>query len=231
MVLRQTAVLHHLKKTIVIALNILILIGCQSKTKKELIIDDKSIPTKNRTETKVFGDSLKVIYEYRGDTIIQNRIDLKGTSDDNFDSSFTVISIWSTRATSVLICSDEIKLTLDGIDFKYCYADIFNKIDNDIKKAKQNDEPWKVDGLSETRNEFLNYQRDGKEDLNKIKEYFLFALLREIDFSAYDNQTKSKVQKVRIEKYETDFSGGRNYYLLSKADDTIARFNRTEWMR
>ncbi len=216
-----------MKKTFVITLNILILLGCQSKTKKELITD----VTKNRTETKIFGDSLKIVYEYRGDTIIQNRIDLKGTSDDNFDSSFTVVSVWTTRRTSDLKCSDEIILNIDGIDFKYCYADIFNKIDNDIKKAKQDDEPWKVDGLIETWNKFLNYQRDGKEDLNEIKEYFLFALLREIDFSAYDNQTKTKVQKVRIEKYETNFSGGRNYYLMNISNDTITRFGRTEWMR
>ena len=99
-------VLHHLKKIVVIALNILILIGCQSKSKRELIIDKKSIVKDNRTETKIFGDSLKVISEYRGDTIIQERINLKETSDNNFDSSYTTISVLSTRATSRLECSD-----------------------------------------------------------------------------------------------------------------------------
>src|SRR5690606_2328320 len=128
-------VLHHLKNTIVIALTILILIGCQSKTKKELIIDEKPIVNENRTETKFFGDSLKVISEYRGDTIIQKRIDLKGTSDDNFDSSFTTTSVWSTRATSILKCADEIMLTVDVINFKFSYEDIFNKIDENIEKV------------------------------------------------------------------------------------------------
>ncbi len=224
-------VLHHLKKIIVIALNILILIGCQSKSKKELVIEEKPFTPKNRIETKIFGDSLKVISEYRGDTIIQKRIDLKGTSDDNFDSSFTTTSVWSTKVTSLLKCEEKITLTVDEIDFKFCYADIFNKIDENIKKAKKNDEPWKVDGLNETRNKFVNYKRNGQEDLSRIKEYFLFALLREIDFSAYDNQTKSTVKKVRIGKYETEFSGGRIYYLLTKMNDTIAKFNRNEWIR
>ena len=224
-------VLHHLKKTFIIALNILILIGCQSKTKKELTTDRKTIPTKNRIETKVFGDSLKVVYEYRGDTIIQNRIDLKGTSDDSFDSTFIVISVWSTRTTSDLKCLEELKLIVDGIELKFCYADIFNKIDADIKKAEETGEPWKVDSLNKTKTKLLNYKHNGKEDLKEIKEYFQFSLLREIDFSAYDNQTNSMVQKVRIEKYETSFSGGRNYYFLNNANDTIARFDRTEWMR
>lgn len=81
-----------MKKIVVIALNILILIGCHSKSKRELIIDKKPIVKEYRTETKFFGDSLKVISEYRGDTIIQERIDLK-TSDNNFDSSYTTISV------------------------------------------------------------------------------------------------------------------------------------------
>ncbi|WP_271394160.1 hypothetical protein, partial [Aequorivita sinensis] len=223
-------VLHHLKKIVVIALNILILIGCHSKSKRELIIDKKPIVKEYRTETKFFGDSLKVISEYRGDTIIQERIDLK-TSDNNFDSSYTTISVWSTRATSRLDCSDKITLTIDGIDFKFCYEDIFQKIDNTIKKAKEEDEPQKVDRLIETKNKFLNYKRNDQEDLSRIKEFFLFELLREIDFSAYDNQTKATVQKVRIVKYDTNFAGGRTYYLITKTNDTIARFDRTEYIR
>ncbi len=220
-----------MKKIVVIALNILILIGCQSKSKRELIIDKKSIVKDNRTETKIFGDSLKVISEYRGDTIIQERINLKETSDNNFDSSYTTISVLSTRATSRLECSDKITLTIDGIVFKFCYRHIFKKIDNTIKKAKEEDEPQKVDRLIETKNKFLNYKRNDNEDLSRIKEFFLFELLREIDFSAYDNQTKATVQKVRIVKYDTNFAGGRTYYLITKTNDTIARFDRTEYIR
>jgi len=222
-----------MKKAFVIALNILILIGCQPKNKKELKTDEKIIIKKNRTETKFFGDSLKVVYQYLGDTIIQNRIDLKGRSDDNFDSSFRVVSVWSTRLTSVLKCSEVLELTLNGIDFRYCYTEVFNKIDRDIKKAKEEEEEefWNADRLNKTKKVLLKYKSNGQGDLSIIKKYFLFTLLREIEFNAYDNQTKSKVQKIRIEKYETSFSGGRNYYLINKTNDTIAIFYRNEWMK
>ena len=187
--------------------------------------------TKNRTETKFFGDSLKIIYQYKGDTIIQERIDLKGTSDDNFDSSFRVISVFSTKNISILKCSEILKLTINNIDFSYCYSEIFSSIERDIKKAKKNGEPWIVDGLYKVKKELLKYKTDGQGDLNDLKEYFLFELLRKIEFSAYDNKTKSKVQKIRIEKYETSFSGGRNYYLMNKENDTVAKYSRNEWIR
>lgn len=196
-----------------------------------MITDEKPIVEENRTETKFFGDSLKVISQYRGDTIIQERIDLKDTSNSNFDSSYTTISVWSTRTTSDLKCFDKITLTIDRIDFKFCYGDIFKKIDNNIKKAKEEDLPQRVDRLIETRNKFLDYKQNEQEDLSEIKEFFLFKLLREIDFSAYNNQTKATVQKIRIVKYDTKFAGGRTYYLITKTNDTIARFDRNEYIR
>jgi hypothetical protein len=220
-----------LKKIIAIALNFLILIGCQTKIKKELTTDEVQTQQKEiRKETKVFGDSLKIEYEYRGDTVVQKRIDLKGTSDDNFDSSFTVVSIWSTKTTSKLNCDDELILTVDKVDFKYCYEDVFDKIEQDIIRAKEKDEPWQIDGLKKTKAKLVGNKKGKEVDLRWIKEYYIFDLLREIDFDVYDNRKKEKIDKVRVEKYETNFSGGRNYYFLNKKNDTIARFDITEWI-
>jgi len=220
-----------LRKTFNIALSILILVSCQTKSKKELIIEDTPVPTENRKESKTFGDSLRIEYEYRGDTIIQNQIDLKGTSDDNFDSSFTVISVWSTKETSDLKCEDRLKLTRNGVDFIYCYDEILEKIERDILKAKKENESWKVQRINELKTKLSKYKNGKKTDLQWIKEYYIFDLLREIDLEIYDNQTESEVKIVRIEEYETDFSGGRNYYFLTKTNDTIARFDVLDWIR
>jgi uncharacterized lipoprotein YehR (DUF1307 family) len=55
-----------------------ILISCQSKMTSEKNIEFVFPNKKYGTETKIFGDSLKIIYEYKGDTVLQKRIDLKG---------------------------------------------------------------------------------------------------------------------------------------------------------
>ena len=206
----------------------LLAIGCQSKGKSEKPTQSGQIEDKYRTETKVFGDSLKIIYEYRGDTVIQKRFDLKGTADDNFDSSFNVISVWSTRMASELDCNQIFKLEQDGVKFNFCINDIISKIENDI--IKYSDKPWKIDRLKTLKKELLDI-RDGKlEKLSQRTYYLTFDLIREINFSAYDSESKTNVDKVRVEKYETNFSGGRNYYLINKQNDTIARFDVNEWM-
>lgn len=220
-----------MKKTITILLTLLILLGCQTKTKKELTTHEVSAHQNEiQKRTKVFGDSLKIEYQYRGDTVIQKQIDLKGTSDDNFDSSFTIVSVWSTKTTSELNCNDEFKLTVDNVDFKYCYEDVFDKIEQDIIRAKEKKEPWQVEGLKKTKEKLVNYKKGKEVDMGWIGRYYIFDLLREIDFDIYDNQKKSQIEKVRVEKYETDFSGGRNYYFLNKKNDTIVRFDVNEWI-
>ena len=206
----------------------LITISCQSKGKSEKPIQSEQVEDKYRTETKVFGDSLKIIYEYRGDTVIQKRIDLKGTSDDNFDNSFNVISVWSTRMASELNCNQIFKLEQEGVEFNFCINDIISKIENDI--IKYSDKPWKIDRLKNLKKELVDI-KDGKlEKLSQRTYYLTFDLIREINFSAYDIESKTNVDKVRVEKYETNFSGGRNYYLINKENDTIARFDVNEWM-
>ena len=183
-----------------------------------------------RKETKVFGDSLKIDYEYRGDTVIQKRIDLKGVLNDNFDNSFTVVSVFSRKEKSKLLCSDKFKITIDNIDFQYCYEEIFSKLESDVIKYKESDEPWKLEGLNETKRKIIEYKNGGKPDLRWIKRNYIFNLIRELDFEIYDNRNNSEVKSIIIEKYETDFSGGHQYYFLNKDNDTIAKYNIRDWI-
>ena len=217
-------------KNYLLILLTIISLGCQSKEKLENVSEGVLIQKElYRTETKVFGDSLKVIYEYRGDTVYQKRIDLKGTSDDNFDSSFDVMIVWSTLRTSELQCDQILKLDQDNVEFNFCLNDVITKIENDIIKYSNN--PWKIMDLERLKTELYDFKRGHLEKLDQINYYLNFDLVNEIAFSAYDSETETNVEKVRIEKYETSFSGGRNYYLINNQNDTIARFDVNEWMR
>ena len=91
--------LKRLKKIFIISAFICFLIGCASESKREVQEALKPFVVKDKKESRTYGDTLKIMYEYRGDTVIQNIIDLNGITDDNFDSSFTAISIWSTKKT------------------------------------------------------------------------------------------------------------------------------------
>ena len=207
---------------------ILSLLGCQSKSKIDLPSESKKTNSINREETKVFGDSLKIVYEYRGDTVIQTRIDLKGTSDDGFDDSFTIYSIWSTKNATKLNCEQKLTLVQDKIVFKFCLNDVLKKVEMDIENSKE--KPWNLDGLNKIERELIQIKKGEIDRLSVKTYYFTFDLLRNINFSIYEIETKSNIEKVRIERYKTNFSGGRNYYLIDKKNDTIARFDVNEWI-
>ncbi|WP_430467932.1 hypothetical protein [Winogradskyella ouciana] len=215
-------------KNFLLILVLLIIFSCQSKTNSENNIETVFPDKKYGTETKVFGDSLKIIYEYKGDTVIQKRIDLKGTSDDNFDSSFNIVSIWSTQKVSKLDCTKYLKLNHDEVNFNFCLNDVISKVDNDI--LKYSDKTWKIENLEKLKKDLLNIKNGNSEKLTERTYYLIFDLIREINFSAFDNKTKSDIEKIRIEEYETNFSGGNNYYLINKKKDTIARFTVNHWI-
>jgi hypothetical protein len=200
------------------------LIGCQLKTDKQPDEEDAVL----KKETQIFGDTLKVVYEYHGDTVIQHRIDLKGITDDGFDNSFTVKSVWTTKNATDLTCSKKLKIKQDGVEFYFCLDMAIQKVTTDINTS---DEPGLIDRLTKSKTELINIENGKADSLSTETYYLTFDLMRTIDFSIVDNKTKSKVKKVMIEQYETDFSGGRNYYLIGDKKDTLARFDVNEWMR
>ncbi len=201
------------------------LIGCQDKHSKSDLDEETTV---SRKETQVFGDTLKVVYEYHGDTVIQHRIDLKGITDDGFDNSFTVKSVWSTKNTADLTCSKKLKINQGGVEFYFCLNDAIQKVTTDINTS---DEPGLIDRLTESKAELMDIENGKIDSLTTETYYLTFDLLRTIDFSIVDIKTKSKIKKVRIELYETEFSGGRNYYLIGDKKDTLASFDVNEWMR
>jgi|GEM_PF-5092764 len=213
---------------LIIVFFIIALFGCQSKNDK---IQETSqiVDTIVRRDTVTYGDSLRIIYKYIGDTVFQKRIDLKGVEDDGFDNSFSVKSIWSTMYPTELDCTRKLKLSVDSIEFEFCIQDALKYTVGEIIKAVN--KPWISSDLEKTIQELIAF-KNYKIDSLTIDTYRLtFEFLRNIDCSIYDYETNLKVDKIRIEKYETEFSGGYNYFLISNEKDTIARFHINEWMR
>lgn len=204
-------------------------IGCRSESKDDSQFKKREIDTTVRVETKIFGDSLKIVYKYCGDTVIQHRIDLKGTSDDDFDNSFTVKSVWSTKYGTDLKCSQKLQLYHGGYNFTYCLNSVIQKIESDIENSKE--KPWAMEGLHELKNELMEIKSEQADSLSMVSYYLIFDLLRNVDFSIYETETKNNIEKVLIEQYITDFSGGRNYHLIDRKNDTVALFQINEWMR
>lgn len=222
-------------KILIKILIILIFVSCKNKEEEseKLQRDSKKVEKINRTETKVYGDSLKIIYKYSGDTIFQEHIDLKGTSDDNYDSSLNMTTVWSTRKIKELHCSQKLSLPQKNMIFTYCVSNVIKKIENDIKNSK--DEPWKLDRLEKLKNELVQIEKGTRDSLSLKSFHLNFLLLKNVELSAYDKTSKRQADKIKIGKYLVKFSsgnssGGTHYYFLTKENDTIGDFRIREWI-
>lgn len=194
----------------------------------------------NVSKVKVFGDSLRIEYEVYGDSIIQHRIDLKGTEDDGFDNSYTVTSIWKDRISGLENCDSELKVIWDSLEFRFSTNEVIEHYNNLIKQAG----PWrgettdtlnyfnqKIFGLQKLKNEIEKNKKKKTLELQIIPMYFPFELSEKLQFKVIDLRTNETISKIIREKYNTEFSGGRNYYLVNTKNDTIGRVHKNDYMK
>ena len=195
------------------------LFSCKSKNEKLV----------RRTETKLFGDSLKIDYTYIGDTIYQKRTDLKGKKDDGFDNSFEVKSVWSTKETSDLNCEQKVKISNRYIDYIFCLDDVLKQTQKELNNRTEI--KWSKDSILKLQKELLQIERAERDTLSSDNFFMIYNFVRNLDFIIFDQVSNSKVQKVRIENYKTKFAGGHIYYLINKQQDTLASYNLLDWSK
>lgn len=222
-----------------------IMISCTSESQSEGKIENTKEEFKqtnhfeNISKVEVFGDSLRIEYEVYGDSIIQHRIDLKGTEGDGFDDSYTITSVWSDRISDLESCNSELKIIWDSLDFRFCTKEVIEHYNNLIEQA----EPWKgepTDTLNFFNQEILRLQ-ELKNQIEKKKKkiiqletmpiYLPFELSEKLQFKAIDLRTNDTISKIIREKYTTEFSGGRNFYLVNQKNDTIGRVHKNDYMK
>ena len=130
-----------------------------------------------------------------------------------------------TKWNSELNCSEKIIIHQNEIKYSFCSHDIIDFLDTQIEKSK-NDVY------------FIRYLKQKENLLNKIKEresifycdYLLYDLLMNIPYKAYDKYSKVEVSKIILSDYYSGWSGGSEYFLLNKRNDTIAYNGFQRWV-
>ena len=191
------------------------------KTKNEEIV--------RRTETKLFGDSLKIEYTYIGDTVFQKRTDLKGNGHDGLDNSFDVRSIWKTLKAADLNCDNKIKISKRQLDYIFCLDDLITNTQKQIKNRTEI--KWNNDSILKFQMELLQIKKGERDTVSGNNFFMIYHFIRNLDFIVFDQNSQTKVSKIRMENYETRFSGGHIYYLINKEKDTVAKYNLSDWMK
>lgn len=185
--------------------------------------NSKNSATQKRTEIKHFGDSLKIEYVYSEDTVFQNRTYSKGDKVTHFK----VKSIWSTLLSENLDCERKIKFVKNNINYTFCFKDVLSQTKKQLKN--QTEPKWHIDDVGFLKEELTLIQKGEMDTVSNTNYYMLYHFIKNLDFVIFDQKSQSNIEKIRMENYQSDFSGGHIYYLINKKQDTIAKYNFQDW--
>ncbi len=130
------------------------------------------------------------------------------------------------RSNFELNCTKKIIIHQNEIKYSFCYSDVINFLDKQIKKSEK--DVYYINHIGQKENLF-----------NQIKESesifycdsFIYDLLMNLPYNAYDKYTKMQIPKIILSDYYSGWSGGSEYFLLDYKNDTIANHEFQRWVR
>lgn len=171
----------------------------------------------NVCKVEIHGDSLRIETECYGDSIIKHYIDLKGISDDGFDSSFNVTILREEKLTPKFECEDDFKFQFREFDIRFCKDELKEKME------KTNWTKQIADSIG------VNAQMDSLVGNNN--SFVLVDYIDQIDYQIIQRETNDTVKSILRGNYITEFSGGIVYEIINSNKDTIELFQRNSWMQ
>ncbi|MGC4104072.1 hypothetical protein [Ferruginibacter sp.] len=169
----------------------------------------------NIIQVAQYGDSVRLEIEKTDTGIIKHYIDLKGLVDDNFDNSYNVVCKYKTINNDTSITSGcffkegDYQLNFDQKQLvAYC-----DSIIQHLAPGEYNNEVIKPP-----------YEKLKKYALHKSTSYalnYIPELIINLPGKIVNTKTKELPQAILIEFYKTEFSAGKNFYLISDRGDTL----------
>lgn len=183
----------------------------------------------NVVEVKQFGDTLRLEIEKRGDTLIKHYIDLKSTDlkgmyADEFDGSYNAACTYQEVKNDASVNSN-FYVTEGDYQLYFSQKKVAAYCDSVIK------------GLTSTGYKGLiekpYYENLKRRALNKTDTFYsnqTVELLQNFDCKIVNQKTKDKPKLVLIELYRTEFSGGKNLYIITGNGDTVKLFHQQDYI-
>ncbi|WP_033959716.1 hypothetical protein [Psychroserpens jangbogonensis] len=144
--------------------------------------------------------------------------------DKNYRLSPYVTSI--IKQNSKLVCSKKLIIHQNEIKYSFCYSDVIDFFDKNIKKGEKDIKIYLM--YTKGKEKLQNHIAD-KESIFYC-DYIMYELLMNLSYRAYDKYTKMEISKIILSDYYAGWSGGSEYYLLDKKNDTISYKFINRWV-
>lgn len=183
----------------------------------------------NGSDKATMDEDLKLTIERHGDTIYKHYVDPDSTEGDDFDDSYNVVSTFKTIPNDLSFTSDFCLVENDYQVFLNA-QEVIDYCDQSINRANNGQVLEYADDSYETLKQFAQSSLSAQQPPNSVDENWLPMLLLNCRFSIINTKTHQKPKAVLIEYYETEFSGGKYFYLVTPKGDTSTFIHAPGWI-
>jgi len=217
-----------MRKYFLIFFLLTIFFACTTKSTKQVKSNNQILTSKNHfsniIKVEQYGDSARLEIEKQGDTLIKHYIDLKGLTDDNFNNSYNVVCNYETIKNNTSVNSD--CFFVEG-DFKLYFNkdEIISYCDSIIQHLKSND--WDNDVIKPPYEELKKFalHKNSTYSIDKMQE-----LILNLNSKIVNQKTKEIPKSILVEFYKTEFSAGKNFYVITNKSDTVEWFHQMNYI-
>jgi hypothetical protein len=204
---------------------LIVLLAC-NQTEKH----DQNAKTVNKTDTTYKQeDSWTLTIEKHGDTVYKHFVDPDSTNGDNFDDSYDVKSIYKTVSNDTTLKSNLFFIEGDYSVFLNA-NEVIAYCDNAIRQIRQGQNLRYDEKSFLDLKQFAEASLFGQNKSNPFDYDWLPALLLNCKVFIINTKTKQRPKALLIEYYRTEFSGGKNFYLITPKGDTLSFIHDMDWI-
>lgn len=181
----------------------------------------------NNIQTKIQGDTLKIITETRGDTIIKTFVSLNNNPYDNH----TDTSIYSYKGLDTTIPLSHFYFEAHRFKIYFDTAKTIAYCDSIIKNTPPDEEGtgyvnWSI---LQSATGLKDFAQSGKQP-EYVMVGWLESLLDRFEPLIIDTTTNQKVKRMFIEKFIGGVYGSRSYFAITRKGDTaLVGFVQDYW--
>jgi hypothetical protein len=204
----------------------IIFYSCNNSSKKDV----SSVNSIQIDSTSGENDSLIIQIETKGNTVYKHYKDTAKIKRDNFNDSYNVKSVYK-KLFNFRPLKTDFYFTQDSFNILFNSTEVLKYCNRSLSKLQTGNEA----DLSKERYkklvEFIHNDIEGEKSPKDIDEYWLPTLLLNCNFIIEKVQTKIHPSYLLVEDYETEFSGGNNFYIVMHNTDTVNFLHMMNWIR
>jgi len=192
-----------------------------------ILISSCNHKNSDTSKVKIQGDTLKIVTETKGDTIIKRFIRLDNKIDDNHDDT----SVYYFKNTDTTIELSDFYFAFKRFKIYFDSKKVIQFCDSILKSypaPKNKEEYYSTWNQINTIERLKKFEESGKPKTEQLAGWSE-TLLERFSPLIIDTITQQKATKLVVEKFTNATEGHRSYFAITYRDTSLVGYEQDFW--